>query len=397
MRRWLVLAVLLGVVAFGSWQLFDRLAPALPIADPWTALPANSAVVIEVPEPGRTWDNWSRSALLWNSIDDLPACVALDSLLQRLHAASDAGLLSGPLLVALVRTGGAHHATFAAIATDADRRSLQRSLNDLGLPENAVREFIEAGTTTWAPDSALPTLHLAARQGLLLATDDAELLDGPPGNTANTDPLREAARRSFGAGTDAHVLVRTGPAWRMLAEWCGPELIDRSPWPDGWAAFDVRSRPQALLMSGLLLATDSAAFAGMGSAKARLSLARRLPYAATWSDVRSGEGMLSLFPDTMRRDLLGWVGAGAVVGTGTLDGATERWAAIDLTDSAAFLAALSAGCADRNCPGTDHRGVGLFHPVGGAITHALGRAPLCIHPAGCRPGASWPVRATYSV
>ncbi|MCB9171227.1 MAG: hypothetical protein H6594_12840 [Flavobacteriales bacterium] len=374
MRRWLVLAVLLGVVAFGTWQLFDRLSPTTVREDPWSVMPGNAAVVIELPDPGRIWDVWSRSALLWGSVADLPACVALDSMMQRLHATQAGGILNGPLLIALVRTGGDHHATFAAMGFPGGGDQLRSALGALGANEPDIITTPGSRYVTWAPDSALPVLHLAAHDGLLIATDNADLLNealAADQGVLPQDPLRDAARRTFGAGADAHVLLRTGPTWRMLSEWCIPEVIDRMPWPEGWVAFDVRSRSQALLMSGLFITSDSSAFPGSEPSNVHQVLARQIPGTATWLDVRSGNGALRDFPDTLRDQVRTWLGSGmASASADTRDGA-QRWVALDLVDTAAFIRALVGTPADGSQWTSLHRGIVKLHAPSGTISRSL--------------------------
>src|SRR5690606_16456743 len=121
-----------------------------------------------------------------------------------------------------------------------------------------ARALAGGGVVQARPDSALPTFSLCVRKGLWLLTSSANVMDEAllqleSGTAITSDPVLAQAIGTLGAGTDAHVLAHTIRAQRLLNTWWTPGAIEHIGLPAGWAALDVRARPDALLMSGLLV------------------------------------------------------------------------------------------------------------------------------------------------
>ncbi|MFZ1688433.1 MAG: PQQ-binding-like beta-propeller repeat protein, partial [Flavobacteriales bacterium] len=58
---------------------------------------------------------------------------------------------------------------------------------------------------------------------------------------------------TLGDGADAHVLLQPARLSRLLGTRLQRTTAEALAWPEGWAALDLRSKPDALLLSGLLM------------------------------------------------------------------------------------------------------------------------------------------------
>ena len=105
-----VLLAILGAAAFTLWQ-WDR--DQVERADPWRAVPAEAAIVLEVPDAFAAWDRFTHASLVWRAWESDSAAVRLARVMA--HAAKrmegDAALrdaLAGsPVIVAVMRVGQA--------------------------------------------------------------------------------------------------------------------------------------------------------------------------------------------------------------------------------------------------------------------------------------------------
>ena len=110
-RRLPVILLLLAILGAAAWTLFRWNSPVARKTDPWKALPARSAVIIEVPTPLTTWERWTHTAQLWDAIALTPGARSLDALLKRVSALAETQpvlverLNEGNLLVVLVGNG----------------------------------------------------------------------------------------------------------------------------------------------------------------------------------------------------------------------------------------------------------------------------------------------------
>ena len=55
MRRFPIILITLAVLGAAAWSLMRWGAPSTPLSDPWRAMPANTAVVIELADLPEHW------------------------------------------------------------------------------------------------------------------------------------------------------------------------------------------------------------------------------------------------------------------------------------------------------------------------------------------------------
>ena len=261
MRRALILILLLAIVGGIGWWLWNWERTRAPAADPWSALPTNTALVLEMQAPVSTWQRATGTAQIWSAWEKLPGFASFNTVMARLQGLADADVAlarafdASTLLVALVPRGEETGALWIwSIRTDG--ALLGRLGAALGGP---VEQVMTPGgdRVHLQPDKALPPILLEARDGLLLFTSDGPLLEelgaARAAKAAVPDSALVRLRATLGAGTDAHLLLHTGRARRLLNTWCTEEPLAHMAGIEGWMAMDVRFRPEALLMSGLCL------------------------------------------------------------------------------------------------------------------------------------------------
>lgn len=372
MRRALIVVLLIAIVAAIGWWLWHMRTGAVRSADPWKALPTNAAVVLEVPDPLATWQRFTSTAQAWRDLEKVPSCAALNALFERMveAAANDAALQRAlgahALLLAWERQGEAP-GMLALWPVDAAPHLLTPLGTALGADLTPSSTLWMDGRLTVRTDSLLPPLELAWKNGLLLASDHAAMLDDAlrrlSGPQAPVDTLLLRARATLGGGSDAHLLVQPARAARLLAPWIEQEA---PPMPEGWAALDLRSRPGSLLMSGLLFTTSAApGLAAMDHQTAgRPSLLRVLPASVTrlrtahvTDPARFAQDLLGHPPDEVLFTAYGsWVNGGIGVAEARApgDSLTHRWCVLQAADPAQAAAALIARC-EGGCDTTSYR------------------------------------------
>ena len=388
MRRIPSLIVVAAILVGAVWSIWQWARPRPAATDPWTAVPDASALVIELPGLPGDWERITGTSQLWHAMDDAPAVPALDSLVVRL---ADAVKLDGrlrsaledtPPLVVLIRTGGG----FGTLAV-------------LPFPDKvdpavfgAVGQALGAGPVageraTGRPHPALPDLHIATRKGLLLVADHADALEesllhldagGAP------DGGMQQARLTWGAGSDAHLLIHAQRGARLLDRWLLPDAMGTIDAPDAWIALDLRSRPEQVLLGGSMSAIDGVDHA---DAQALRDVLHVLPEDAVAFQACAVEGADDLHPvatapDSLQDALLSWV-HGLVT-----------WAITDQGDGLMLMGAADTGEAVRRigalcpsgCDTASHRGVlQLQLPVAG------------LHEAVLGPDREWPARPWCAV
>ncbi|MBK6830055.1 MAG: hypothetical protein IPG92_04565 [Flavobacteriales bacterium] len=103
--------MLLSIVAAAAWTVLRWNNGSSSAADPWSAIPAQAAVIVEVPDAWAHWDRFAHTSLLWSAWEKQPGTLALSRLMTRsAHAMEkDAMLLKAlggsTVLVALMRNG----------------------------------------------------------------------------------------------------------------------------------------------------------------------------------------------------------------------------------------------------------------------------------------------------
>ncbi len=252
MRRILVTLLLLAILGGIVWWLLGWNGSRHGHADPWRIVPANAAAIIEVPSPLNSWERFKSTSQVWNGWSGYPGCRAVDSIMVSLRERFEVQEGSPSLAVAssmvIVITAAENGFNVTLCWAFADKRAIERFKTLL--PE------IGTGRSVIAATSSLPAMECAVKNGMLLvSTSTQELTDalsrmdeGPEA----TDSLLTAARNSLGEGSDAHLLVHLGRAQRLLNTWLMPEALSALDEMDGWAALDLRARPEATLLSGLL-------------------------------------------------------------------------------------------------------------------------------------------------
>lgn len=370
MRRFLPVLLLAALVAAIAWWLWSWRSGTMAAPDPWRALPASSVAVLEVPRPVATWGRITGTSQFWGDLEEQPFMRTVGALLTRSAAAGTE--LTGPdgqgppLLLAWCPHGGDGLALLAVcplIPSEAALESL-RSVFHQKLP----RSLWSGTVQSIDPDSLLPPLALAWKEGLLLLAADPGLLADvlkTPGEGVGQDPLFRKAKASLSAGTDAHLMLRGGQAASWFLQGA------KGPFPtgldlDGWLALDVRLRPDALLMNGLLFpAGNSSAWnAIQGQAAGHSDVLRALPTdvsrlwachvrdPAAWVAHTSGR---AVDPELFAA-YAGWI-QGGVAMAATGDSTAGTWAVFTAADPAQAADALSSRPSPESLPPTAYRGV----------------------------------------
>ena len=157
----------------------------------------------------------------------------------------------------LVRSGGTGFSVLGVFALPADLPDAERTAlaTSLGIPAGELTKLGER-TVEVSVGEGMPAMHLALHKGLLLLSPTAELVDEARSMADKAPEPRpdalERARSSWGAGADAHLLIHTARAQRILGNWFLPQEMERLALIEGWVALDLRARPDHVLLSGIL-------------------------------------------------------------------------------------------------------------------------------------------------
>ncbi|MCB0763937.1 MAG: hypothetical protein KDB84_04470 [Flavobacteriales bacterium] len=292
MRRALTILLLLTIAGAAGWTLYRWKAPGTQRSDPWRSVPARSAVILEIPDALSTWDAFTHTSQLWGAFEQVPGIASASDLLAKVVAqletdrAFEQSVAGVPLLVALMRDGGEHLGCLLVFAPD--HMSSEGVATIAGILGADVSALNNGQVVEVRPDTALPALSvrivngvwtIASSAGVL---EEADLQRAQPSITA--DSVLARAMNTLGAGAEAHLLVHTERAFGTLGTWWTPDVMKDLSTPNGWVALDVRSRPDALIMSGLLVpmqddpALATLAEQGVGP----LGVTRVLPAEVSW-------------------------------------------------------------------------------------------------------------------
>lgn len=394
MRRLLSFLLIVAVLGVAAYTLWTWNSAATPRTDPWSAIPQQSAMVIEVPQAWRTWDRITHTTQLWGTFSKLPGAASSGTLLGSLAARmeNDAALRSAiqenTVLIAVLRSGGERAGTLFIGERNEGGSLADKAFAEVLGANGSTMELLARGEVVQVrPDTALPALSLCMPPGLwLLASDpgvmDEALLNIKSGVSIASDPLLVKARSTFGAGMDANVLVHTGRFQSLLNSWWKPDALKDVDLPIGWAALDLRVLPDALLMSGLL-APDSGttllqALAEQGSGKS--SAMRVLPARVALNNTLHISAPVAWLAHHNKSDdpraatLFEWVqgSVGIAASPATEHGTVETWAYFETEDPEAAAIALGASCA-TGCDTINYRGIRLTRlPFTGAHERLLG-------------------------
>ncbi|MBL8001039.1 MAG: hypothetical protein JNL05_03670 [Flavobacteriales bacterium] len=391
-RRIPVILLLLAILGYTGWTLLQWNGPIARSADPWRALPAQTAVVVEVPAPIASWDRWTHTAQLWDAIGLAENARALDAFMERIAALAEeqpelAQRLDRQRVLFAVE-GNSERTAWVAIVP------LPRALPGVEQLGKAIGVDLGERSPAWSgtavplsTDAPWAGLRFAWHDGLALVGPDAALIDEALLSMANKAPITDStflrARSTLGAGTDGHVLVHLDRARRLLGRWLTNATVDHLRWPQGWAALDLRVRPEAVLLGGLLFThgPDTLLDAITAQGNGRTGVMRVLPTTVTTcrtqqvSDAQAYLAARGPVNDSLAAATFLWCQGVFALATAP-DTAAEgqrTWGVFQTVDPEAPYEAIGRLCPTGGCDTTAHRGVRMVRfPVAGALGTVLG-------------------------
>ena len=268
MRRLLSVILLFIIAGAAGWTLYRWNRDASVTSDPWRAVPERAAIVVSIPDAFITWDRFTHTSQLWTAFSTLPGAAAADRLLAGAVARMEndealrGALRNTKVLAAVMRNGGdALGCLFVGTPGTKDAAPLKAFGELLGLDATALQALTKGEVVQVRPDTALPTLSFCVREGAWLlasspATMDEALLQWRSGRSLAQDSLFAHALGTLGAGSDAHVLLRPDRLKDLALLGWKADAVEGAEAPEGWLAMDLRTRPDAVLLSGLLLGVD---------------------------------------------------------------------------------------------------------------------------------------------
>ncbi|MCU0318497.1 MAG: hypothetical protein MUE88_00245 [Flavobacteriales bacterium] len=264
MRRILAIVLVLAVVSAAAWTLLRWNRTGLPHSTPWRAIPERAAAVIIIPDGLRTWDRVSHTSQLWATTVQLPGASAVEMLLSKVKARMEndevlrVAFSGEPVHIALMRNGSnALGCLFTGRLNDGAGEAQRALAEVLGLDPSLSNTLSAGDVVQLQVDTALPTLSLCVRDGVWMLGNspgmmDEALLQWGKQNGLRQDSAFMTAYRTLGAGSDGHVLVRGDRLAELaLLQWT-TEAVEQVRLDERWVALDVRSRPDMLLLSGLV-------------------------------------------------------------------------------------------------------------------------------------------------
>ena len=299
MRRILTVLLLLAIGAWAAWLLLDWDHAGSHTTDPWRAIPDNSAIIISIDDAWVTWDRFTHTSQLWNAFEQIPEIAAAGRTMARTmermqdDAALRNALTDASMLLCLL-PGEDLKSRALLIGTSNPTAEIPiGAFTELLGSDAATRSSLLKGEIVQVrPDTALPPLSFCLRDRMWLLSTSVEVMDeallqlSRP-STLLQDSLFLAVRGTVGGGADAHVLAHLRRTAQMRRDRFDPPLVDGELVPDGWAALDVKARPDAILLSGLL--APAAEYGPLASIRARgsgrLDIQRVLPAGINAMDV----------------------------------------------------------------------------------------------------------------
>jgi hypothetical protein len=384
MRRLLTIVLLLAILGGIGWWLRSWFVVAAPPTDPWSAVPADAVAVLEVPKPFSAWDHFTGTSQFWGDLEGSPLFGGVNAVLGRLSE-SDPALGSKqhpekPLLVFWCPVGG--DSLSAVVVWPVDRSPGALLALGTALHSPMPPSLWNGEVLPVQPDSLLPPMAMAWDKGLLLLSTDRALLKAALAQAAPPTGLMAKARASFSEGADAHLLVKPALASLLLG---GGGLFPQGQAVDGWTALDVRLRPGAVLMNGLLFPAGApTGLAALGHQQpGNLEVLRALPanvcrlravqvddpaaYVAAVAGKAPDPALFSAYGAWLR----GSIATAEAPDAG--DSSGNRWAMFTADDPGKAAAALEARCPDGGCPTADYRGATFRRlPDAGALPALFG-------------------------
>lgn len=373
----LVLLAILGAAAFTLWQ-WDR--DQVERADPWRAVPAEAAIVLEVHDAFAAWDRFTHASLVWRAWESDSAAVRLARVMahaskrMEADAALRAVLAESPLIVAVMPVGQAGPAPLV-IGRAQGGADLQALAGLLAMDDASRTAFTEGRPTPVRVEGM--ELSAAARSGLWLASPSRQLLDEAifqleRGQPIASDSLFAKARATLSGHDEPHLLVETRRLARLLGGIWEARQVEALGLPAGWTAFDVRMKPDALILSGLFAGEqESPLVRGLQEQGAGpWSVARMLPASVSSLHVRHIGDADALFASMAVQDdrtrsaeaaspwMLGPVGEALGFGP------DRRWLIAGAGDPDRAQEELMEPCAGAPCDTIGHRGMRITrYPV----------------------------------
>lgn len=357
MRRTAIVILLTAIIGGIAWWLLHWNARSVAAVDPWAALPVSTAAVLEVPAPVSAWERFTSTSQLWAGWDSVAGCRAFNGLMERLHVLADkdartrAALDRAPLLITWAPAADGF--TVLALWPLPPDPSLRTSLGQaIGADLGPASAAWHGERVTFRPDSASAPWQLACDHGLLYASPDAAAIDealthatalADPALSTTQDSLFRAARSTLGAGSEAHLLVHLQRGLRVLNTWVAGPTLAPLEGLNGWAALDVRLRPEAVLLGGLLFTPRAPAMLrALGpTSQSRAGITRVLPpdVRGFWQlQVSDAQGSSTLLGTAGGQGALfdaygSWVHGVIGVAERGQDSTQERWAVFQTDDA----------------------------------------------------------------
>ncbi|MBK9147339.1 MAG: hypothetical protein IPM12_05890 [Flavobacteriales bacterium] len=373
MRRILIIIVLLAVAGATAWVLLRWENQLSPVSDPWRAVPAEAALVIEVPDALGAWDRFIHTSLLWPDWEHMAGArqlaLAMDHAARTLEG--DQGIRSAmgssSVIAALLRSGsGVADPVFLGSDFGMDKVKLASLL---GVAAGHASGFAEGRVVPCANDSAWGGISACLRDGVWMLSPSRDAIDEcllqlERGTPVSADAGFAKARATLGNATEARVLVNTVRLRGMLSLIWEPARIERLGIPDGWLAFDLATKPDAILLNGLLAheGSDASVASIRSQGAGAWSIGRVLPADAVQCEVRylsDPEAALAAREDMDERArsteiAAPWMRGAVGIARGAADG--RRWFIAEAADPERAMEELNAPCADAGCDTLNHRG-----------------------------------------
>nr|MBP7513633.1 hypothetical protein [Flavobacteriales bacterium] len=368
MRRAIISVLLLGIIGAIGWWLWGWNSQGQQRSDPWRIVPANAAVIVEIPAPLATWERFKSTSQAWNGWSAYPACRAVDSLMvdlrDKLEGTEGATTLTANSDMVVVLTAAADGFNVTIGWSFADHRVLGKF--DIVLPG------VRAGRKVIPATSASPALECTISGGLfLLSTSTQELTDalGRLEHGAAQDTSLTTARTTLGKAGDAHMLIHLGRAQRLLNTWLLPEALRTVEELDSWAALDLRARPEATLLSGMLFTPKPprllSAIEEQGAGAPNMGRVLPARLTSLWQVNTSDAAKCSAVMAESGTDLFDAYGAWAygAIGVATagspVDSTERAWAVITTEDPPRAVETLRERC--TTCDTLAYRDVRMTH------------------------------------
>jgi hypothetical protein len=376
MRRTLILFILLAITGAIVWWFVARLKEEPHEADPWTAMPVDAAVIVDVPSPLASWQRFVNTSQFWSEWSALPGCNAFDTLMRDLSEATandpvlSAALARSRALLFLTNDGG-KLGMITAWPMQLNSAVLSKLAPALQI-DPAAGDRLLNGQAVAVQREHLPDIHVTYRDDMLIAaSSEAALNDALAHLDAGSAGMDEGllrVRRSAGASADLHIYVNVQRTGRLFSNWIAQEALEGITGAQGWIAMDGELRADALMMSGWMenSAVPPRLRSLHGSTGANLYAPSVLPPAVhTFREYNAGDiqafstAMRGSPPaDSMAGRWLSWCGGtitAAQAGKPS-DSSLVHWAVVRATDPIRATATLDAVCTGT-CDSSRYRGV----------------------------------------